>query len=213
MPNRWYISDTHFHHANIIQYGNRPFRDVEQMHEALIEAWNSVVRPQDHVTHLGDVSILRGNKQNQEKFIKLIKQLNGHKRLALGNHDHFPIRTYLEVFEKIYATWRSDEGIIFSHIPIHPRSMGRAIANVHGHIHQNPDYEPVVNTFTGKIQPYINVCVEALDYIPIHIEDLKVSIKNAIKEHEDKLNNDPSYITSMYRSTSPEAGGVESGNG
>ena len=49
----WLISDTHFCHKNIIEYENRPFRDVEEMNSEIIRRWNSVVAPEDAVYHLG----------------------------------------------------------------------------------------------------------------------------------------------------------------
>lgn len=43
----FFTSDTHFNHANIIRFCNRPFNDVEQMNETLIANWNRVVQPED----------------------------------------------------------------------------------------------------------------------------------------------------------------------
>ena len=46
------ISDTHFSHNNIIEYCNRPWNTVEEMDEALIHNWNSVVGKNDIVFDL-----------------------------------------------------------------------------------------------------------------------------------------------------------------
>ena len=50
----WFTSDTHFFHNNIIDYCKRPFVNAEEMNEYIIKQWNSVVKPQDEVYHLGD---------------------------------------------------------------------------------------------------------------------------------------------------------------
>lgn len=145
------------------------------MHECLLDYHNQTVKPQDHVNFLGDITLLRGGSIDRKMFLDEIKRYHGHRRLFLGNHDHFPVKVYLEVFEKLYATWRITEGLVFSHIPIHPRSLGSAIANVHGHIHNNPDYEPTV--IGDRVVPYINVCVEAVNYRPVHLDELLSRVK------------------------------------
>ena len=162
MANIFFISDTHFGHANILNFlrpdGSklRNFESVEAMDEFMIDRWNSVVRPQDKVYHLGDVAMRRDD-------IKTIARCNGHKRLVRGNHDDFDLKLYLPYFEEVYASRVLDK-FIFTHIPIHPESISKKLrANVHGHIHATPAYGP----------RYINLSVEAVDYTPVSLEDLK----------------------------------------
>lgn len=156
------------------------------MHDALVTYHNELVKPQDHVSFLGDLTMKRGSTYDRQWLKEEVKRYNGHKRLYLGNHDHMPVKRYLEAgFEKIYATWRCEEGFICSHFPLHPRSLSTATANVHGHIHQNPTYEPVI--FNGKelpdkvtkprIAPYINVSLEAINYRPINKDEILAIIR------------------------------------
>lgn len=50
----YYISDLHIGHANAIKFDNRPFADVNEMNNAIIENWNSRVKSNDTVYILGD---------------------------------------------------------------------------------------------------------------------------------------------------------------
>lgn len=165
MADIFLISDTHFTHRNILTFLQsngekmRPFDTVEEMDEHMIQCWNSVVRLQDKVYHLGDVALKR-------KDIALIQRCNGHKRLVRGNHDIYPTKDYLAAgFEEIYAT-RVLDGLIFSHIPIHPESLGRFGANVHGHVHNNV---PALH-FGPR---YLNVSVEVINYTPVSLDEVK----------------------------------------
>ena len=65
MNNVWLVSDTHFGHANACVFRNsdgtkmRPWDDVNEMDEVMVDNWNRVVKPGDRVYHLGDVAINR----------------------------------------------------------------------------------------------------------------------------------------------------------
>lgn len=167
MANIFFISDTHFGHANILKFVGQNglpirggFHNVHEMNEHMIEQWNSVVRPQDKIYHLGDVTMFK------QLDGRILNRLNGHKRLVRGNHDVAPTRQYLQWFEEVYAC-RVLDRIIFTHIPIHPNSLERFVGNVHGHIHERPTFGP----------KYLNVSVEAVDYTPVSLEDIKKRLK------------------------------------
>lgn len=193
---RWVISDTHFGHANMLKFkssidGKSPLRDfdsIEEHDECIFDNWADAVKPQDHIYHLGDVTLERGGKAQQVKFIKLIRSLPGHKRLFLGNHDHFDAKVYLMAgFEKLFGTWKDHQtDIIFSHFPLHPSTVGSVRANVHGHIHDHnsPACASWINRENGElhITPFINVSCEKTDYKPLPFEELETRIKLAIEK-------------------------------
>lgn len=77
-----FVSDTHWGHANIIKYSNRPFDSVEEMNEALIQNWNERVGQYDIVYHLGDFAFMP-----YDALKRTARRLNGVKHLILGNHD------------------------------------------------------------------------------------------------------------------------------
>lgn len=175
MAQNWVTSDSHFDHENIIKYGERPFANKDEMNEMMVDLWNQRVKPEDTIYHLGDVTMHRGGKSEQDWLIRLIHRLNGHKRLLLGNHDHFPIEAYVKAgFEKVRGTgqWFGN-GIILSHYPIHPSCLsGRCLGCVHGHIHQNPAPKPIEGE-DGKKRGYVNVCVERTGYAPILVDEVR----------------------------------------
>lgn len=82
MGNTFFVSDTHFGHSNIIRYSSRPFNDVNEMNEGLIENWNRTVKPDDVVYHLGDFAFMP-----LDPFKKVLNRLNGKIWVVLGNHD------------------------------------------------------------------------------------------------------------------------------
>jgi calcineurin-like phosphoesterase family protein len=81
----WITSDLHFYHNSILRFckNTRPWGNLEEMHEALIAEWNSKVKPDDVIFHLGDFSF-----SGKEKTENIISQLNGEIVWVLGNHDN-----------------------------------------------------------------------------------------------------------------------------
>lgn len=78
----YFTSDWHIGHKNILDLCDRPFRNLNHMHEALIKNYNACVREQDTCYFLGDMGM--GKSPAIEKAIP---RLNGTKILILGNHD------------------------------------------------------------------------------------------------------------------------------
>ena len=93
----FFTADTHFNHANIIKFCNRPFKSVEQMNETLITNWNSVISEDDIVFHLGDFCL-----GGAAEWTKLLDRLNGKIYLILGNHDLKNFRQgFIQRFEHV----------------------------------------------------------------------------------------------------------------
>jgi calcineurin-like phosphoesterase family protein len=146
------------------------------MDEFMVKAWNERVRPNDKVYHLGDVVINR-------KFLHILGRLNGDKVLIRGNHDIFKLEDYTPYFRDIRG-YDVKNGMIFSHVPVHPESLARFGCNIHGHLHANRVMKIIgVNTKTGEfnysneIDPrYFNVSVEQIDFAPIALEEVNKRI-------------------------------------
>jgi calcineurin-like phosphoesterase family protein len=83
MPETFFTSDHHFGHAKIIEHCKRPFADVDEMTEVMIERWNAVVGPHDDVWHLGDFAY----RMRPEAVERVFRRLRGRKHLIVGNHD------------------------------------------------------------------------------------------------------------------------------
>ena len=174
--NIFLISDLHLGHVGATQFLNndgtkmRPWDNIEEMDEALISNWNSVVRPKDKVYNLGDVVINR-------KHLHQLSRLNGEKVLIRGNHDIFRLEEYTPYFKDIRGTHKLDD-FILSHIPLHPASVERWKGCVHGHLHSNRVMKEKYNSWSGEHEQvpdprYLCVSVEQINYTPISFEDAK----------------------------------------
>jgi calcineurin-like phosphoesterase family protein len=166
MSTIFFISDLHLGHKNIISFEKlkRPFSCIDEHDQWLIDSWNSVVSKRDCVYVLGDVA-------SNEKCLSKIGLMKGSKHLILGNHDKLNLSFYLKHFDRIRPCFKHKKYWL-SHIPIHPGSL-RNIKNIHGHIHSKRVM--IDNSIVDK--NYINVCVEALNGVPISLDQVNSSCK------------------------------------
>lgn len=130
----WFTSDTHFGHANVLRYDNRPFQTIEEHDAALIERWNATVHPGDVVYHLGDVAW----HTRQGSVDVLLAQLHGTKILITGNHDGKYITSsaqWAKVTPYYEVTWQTQKIVLFHYrMVVWNRSHYGSWA-LHGHSH------------------------------------------------------------------------------
>lgn len=140
---KFYISDLHFGHKNVINLDNRPFKDIEEMEERLIENWNNAVSNKDEVYILGDIF---WKKKDAERILPM---LNGIKFLVLGNHDNSLntelLKHFVWVKEIAYITDENKE-IVLCHYPLaHWKNQTHGYIHLYGHIHEGRDSRPFEN--------------------------------------------------------------------
>lgn len=134
MGNIFYIADWHYGHANALNFDARPYKNVEEMNEALITNWNSVVSPGDTVYVLGDMFWCKTTEA-----ITVLDRLNGQKILVQGNHDRVYDAQFRSKFVKIdeYMEIKDgDRNVVLCHYPI-PCFKNHFYGwyMLHGHVH------------------------------------------------------------------------------
>jgi calcineurin-like phosphoesterase family protein len=175
----FFSSDLHIGHHNIIKYCERPFSDVNDMTESIVNAHNSVVGDEDEWWCLGDFSL-------SEKYVPIIlPRLKGRRKyLVAGNHDAcHPCRgkkseaareRYLQYgFDAVYDLVKNFHGFTLCHMPYsederhkkryeeyRPKDEGEWL--LCGHIHQ-------LWKVNGR---QINVGVDVNNYTPVALEKL-----------------------------------------
>lgn len=163
----YFTSDTHYWHKTAIEYCRRPFATVEEMNEAMIERWNSRVKPDDSVYHLGDVCFA-----GKEKAHAILKRLNGQKFLIRGNHD----KAFSDQWLSKYFTWvkdfytlKVDDGLVCQRIVLCHYAL-RTWEKIHhgawhlfGHSH---------GTMKMIINPSMDVGVDCHNYFPISYDEV-----------------------------------------
>ena len=133
---------THFWHKNILKYqpDSRPYADVGEKNEALIDNWNSVVGEYDHIYHLGDLGFC-----SDTKMCAILERLNGVKYLIRGNHDGrkqgSAVIDHFNWVKDYYQLKGGKAGVILSHYPIYSwNRMHYGAIHLYGHTHGQIPY-------------------------------------------------------------------------
>ena len=174
---KYFIADTHFFHKNVLEFSDRPFKDVEEMNQQLIKNWNSVVKnPKDEVYILGDFVYKGTGKQANE----VQEKLRGKKYLIKGNHE-----SYLkeDEFDSTLFEWVKDyhsfkynkKKLVLFHYPILEwDGFFNGSIHLYGHVHNTRIQ--YFNEMLGVRA--LNVGADMLDYKPISIDEVFEIVRN-----------------------------------
>ena len=176
---RFYISDWHYGHKNILSLDNRPFKNVEEMNTELVRRWNAVVGKDDIVYILGDMFWCKATEA-----IAVLEQLNGRKFLIKGNHDRCHDNKFAKHFEKITEYMEikdGDKDIVLCHYPIVCfKNHYYGWYHLYGHVHSSFEYNMmeqdkyVMETLYDKPCNMYNVgaMMPYIDYTPRTLEEI-----------------------------------------
>ena len=170
----FFTSDTHFGHANIIKYCDRPFVDVDEMNKIMVQNINHYCGPDDTLIHLGDFCWWREGQLAQWRDTLVCNDI----RLVLGNHDAkkpggHPDPMLYKYFESVWEMHElsvrlpasgENQHIVLCHYPL--RSWNRKFHgswHLYGHAHQH-------DASWGKS---LNMGVDQWEYRPVHLREIE----------------------------------------
>lgn len=185
---KYFISDTHFYHENVINFDKRPFKTIEEMNQTLIDNWNDTIKAGDDVYILGDFCWLT---PQSPKYQELINQLKGNKHLILGNHDkeHMPdsVKKKFVSISSFKEVTDNRKHVLLCHypMPFYKASYNEDTWMLYGHVHIFTKEAKYVNDLThflinncaattenkghlinvGCMMPYMNWRPQPLEYL------------------------------------------------
>lgn len=177
----WFTADTHFGHERTLELSKRPYSSVEEMNWDMVRKWNSVVKEEDIVYHLGDFGDM--------KFAPL---LNGKIILLFGNYEWDEFKNYhsedaLWDYEKdLKDGWYLEE--VYSESEIIKVFGDKEYSLVHEPNNANP-YRFKLFGHIHKLQMVkkngLNVGVDCHNFYPIDLETVEF-YRSAIEKHYDE---------------------------
>lgn len=182
-----FTSDTHFGHANIIKYCNRPFTfpDTDVMDKVMLEGFMEADAQGKTIFHMGDFVF------NPKYLLATKWRPQGKHYIILGNHDKHADQygkyriLYREFFHYIVGeshNWKNNRLDIhvdrtqlrLTHEP--HRDIAGNHYNIYGHHHNNmftkPDFHMKDYGWLFGSTKHINVGVELTNYKPVTYDQL-----------------------------------------
>ena len=179
--NYWLISDTHFNHAKLEDWGGRS-GDWQQ------RLWDGIaaIPDGDTLIHLGDICI--GNDEEIHKqLIHAVNRFNeggpdGTVRTILvrGNHDGKSLSWYNERWDFVCDSFEllyNGHYLYFSHRPQPP--MGHFTKNIHGHTHGNMHRSEEYISYYDPTY-HFDMSPELMGYAPIRLDTLLKKYKTSL---------------------------------
>jgi calcineurin-like phosphoesterase family protein len=108
----YFTSDWHIGHQNVLAFDQRPFRDLQHMHDVLVGNYRASVKDDDVVFFLGDVGLAK-----TDLVSGIISALPGTKILVRGNHDRKNQAGFQAIVDTVSLTV-GGEVVTASHCPL-----------------------------------------------------------------------------------------------
>ena len=173
IDNIYLTADNHFYHENIIKFTNRPFSDVDEMNQTMIDNWNNITNDDSIIYHLGDFTLHDHTYANS-----IIPQLNGmiifitpnfhHDKRWFGR-DYVTKSKHVVIYEYPLQLMKIDLGqerplkITLSHYPLEEwESSYHGALHFHGHSHGNLPVK----------ENRVDVGVDCWDFTPVNLRTL-----------------------------------------
>lgn len=140
----WITSDWHFGHNKPFLYESRGFTNIRDHDNKLIEWHNLLVKPDDEVWVLGDLTL-----GDLDHGLECIARMNGKLHIVRGNHDtdrrisaYLQLPNVYEVIDGKYLKYKKYH-FYLSHYPtitsnMDEKSPHQVTISLYGHTHQ-PD--------------------------------------------------------------------------
>ena len=117
---KYFTSDWHLGHKNIIKYSNRPFATVNEMDDTIIENMISLLKKDDELYYLGD---LYWDKHSFWKFYNHFPKNECKFYWVIGNHDRHQIsyhqqKHHFTEIRDIIETKIQDHHVVCCHYPM-----------------------------------------------------------------------------------------------
>lgn len=187
----YFTADLHLGHESVIKSCLRPFDDVEEMDEKLIDNWNSKVGKGDTVYIVGD---FMWKAPDPEKYLLRLK---GKKILIEGNHDSVWLKKinpsdYFEEVHKYLELNIYSRMITLCHYPMlewrNSRKEGSSRLGylIYGHIHNRTDKIEYLRLMSYPNA--LNAGVDVNAFYPVSFDEL---IANNRTYRHDKLQGLP----------------------
>lgn len=180
MADFYFTSDTHYGHANIIKYCNRPFGSLDEMHEVMIERWNARVKPGDVVYHVGDFALRMGVPEVEA----IVRRLRGEIHLVLGNHDlknKSVLRAKGFAEQAYYKELKiNEQKIILCHYPFLTWNKSHYGSwDLHGHCHGSLKAPTCVfckKSNDERTSRRLDIGVDCWNFTPVSFDEVKTEM-------------------------------------
>ncbi len=192
----YFTSDPHFCYPLIIKKDNRPFRNIDQMNDYIINQWNIQAKEEDTIYIIGDFLNMNAyDTKSWKKAIKIPKKITAKKILILGNNEIRIINYYFDGcfdafkkmcieygFENVYEDLvleldEFDKPLYLNHFPSKHRD---GYFNLFGHVHR----------YGGLWRPYgLNVGCDLNYFKLFSIEDIQryIEIKRNNLDYDEDI--------------------------